>query len=555
MVIFQGTHPVRSYTHLPRWIRSGRMALLVILFIGCALRVAWMLAETPVISMEGTEHVRMAESLLRGDGLRGNFDGPELMYTPLLSVLIAGAMLVIPDGETAAHVVVLLFGTALIAAIFAVASHLYGTRTAYLCAGLATFHPLFIKLSGLVFTESVYLTLLVAAIYFGLRSMELVRCRDFIMTGACFGLAYLARPEAFVYPVVLSVVFCAAALVRKKVSRGVIASAMMLAAFCVVAAPNVWYLYQHTGSPRLEGKWNINFTMAENLRTGANDAEARYGIAENLAIKGPLLDPAEFANFTPYPHTLFDKVRSLLFMANYNKWYVYDNLFSPSTGSPILLVLVVLGLFCSPWNTWRLARESILLVIAGSIVALALTGPGTYFRFLFPVMPLAILWSGKGLEELRSWASRLSAIPLRWVPTGLQVGAALSLFAFAEFGSLSESTFVAPRAGYSLAERDAGIWLSNYRAGAKRIAARFTMVTFYARGTLVQLPYADSDLTLRYLKARKPDFVVLESATAKSFPTLLEWLMHGIPDGRARPIYDEMNASGDRIVIYEWADS
>ena len=556
MVIFQDTEPGRVPIGVPRWLHSGRIMFVIILLAGCALRAVWMLHDAPVISMEGTEHVRMAESLLRGEGLRGNFDGPALMYTPLLSILIAGVMLFIPDGESAAHVVALVFGMGLIVAVFAVASYLYGKNTALVCAALTAFHPLFVRLSGLVFTETVYLPLLMTAIYFGFRSMEFKRRSDFALTGLCLGLAYLARPEAFAYPLLFTLAFAAASLaLRQKLSKGLIASVVMLAAFCITAAPNIWFLYQHTGSVRLEGKWNINYTIAENLRAGESEAAARYGIDDKLTVKGPLLAPAEFANFTPYNRALPDKISALLFMANYNKWSVYDNLLSPATGSPVLIVLVVLGLLRSSWSAWRLARESILLAFAGSIVALALTGPGTYFRFIFPVLPLALLWAGRGLEELRSWALQLPTFSPKWVAAALTVAAGLSLFASAEVGSRSEANFTAPTASYSLAERDAGIWLSTYRPGAKRIAARFSMVSFYARGTLVQLPYANSELTLRYLKDRGVEFIVLETYTAGPFPTLVAWLAHGIPDSHARPIYDQTNTSGDRVVIYEWANS
>ena len=48
------------------------------------------------------------------------------------------------------------------------------------------------------------------------------------------------------------------------------------------------------------------------------------------------------------------------------------------------------------------------------------------------------------------------------------------------------------------------------------------------------------------------DFVVLESQYAKAIPTIGQWVAHGIPDKRAHLIYDDGNASGNRVLIYSW---
>jgi hypothetical protein len=79
-----------------------------------------------------------------------------------------------------------------------------------------------------------------------------------------------------------------------------------------------------------------------------------------------------------------------------------------------------------------------------------------------------------------------------------------------------------------------------------------TVVPYYADATLVQFPFADPDLTLRYLDMKHVDFVVLESQYATTIPTIGEWVAHGIPDDHARLIYDNANASGNRVLIYSW---
>ena len=141
----------------------------------------------------------MAENLAHGRGLVGNFPGPETMYAPLLSVLTAGLSVLTRNSELAAHLICLVFGVALIIPVFFIALRMYDIRVAYLSAALVAFHPLLIALSGSIFNENVYITLLLASVYFGMRSLESRRNRDYVLLGLCLSLAYLSRPEAFAY--------------------------------------------------------------------------------------------------------------------------------------------------------------------------------------------------------------------------------------------------------------------------------------------------------------------------------------------------------------------
>jgi len=542
--------------------RRAILFLLIILLAGFVLRLTWWLTETPVISLEGAEYVRMAENLFAGHGLVGNFEGPETMYTPLLPVLTAAAMVLVHDGRLAGQLVALAFGIALIPVAYFLARLLYGTRVALIAAALVAAHPVLVKLSGSIYTESVYVTFFLAAIFFGLRALELRRLVDAALTGGLFGLAYLTRPEAFAYPLFFAFVFCACGFVRKSWRRGAAAAFLTLAIFALLAAPYVAYLDVETGSPRLEGKWNINYTMAQNFRAGMSDFEGRYGVKPDLTLEGPLLAPYRFAAFTPYPHGTMDKLKTLLFMAKRQKDGVYDNLVSPSLGSPLLLVLVVIALFRGAWSNRRLAQESILLVMALSILVLMLTGPGLMFRFLFPLVPLFLIWAAKGLDEFRDWVrgaetagpSRRAFMPRpAAVAAALQLGVAATMIGFSAWSSRTEFEFAIEQSSAAMAERDAGLWLAQRHPETKRIATRFVMLPYYARGTLINLPYADETTTLRYIAQKQIDYVVVENVFARSFPVIQQWLARGIPDPHAHRIYDHADAAGDRVAIYAWA--
>jgi 4-amino-4-deoxy-L-arabinose transferase-like glycosyltransferase len=497
--------------------------------------------------------------LVNGKGPLNLSGEPETMYGLLFPFLIAGTATVVPSAETAAHVVALAFGTALIAIVFQIAHVMYGRRSGYICALLVAGHPLLVKMSGSVLNENVYMTLLMAAIYFGLRALELKAVKYSVLCGLCFGLAYLARPEAAAYPFLLALALCIAGFAHKRWKQAVLAAAIVVGGFGVVASPYVAYLYKETGSLRFEGKWNINYSNARRIMLGMNIEQAAFGLDSDLT-EGPLLEPIKSANYTPYPHSLSDKIDTLVANAKRNVWTVYDQFTDDVIGSPALLVLVVIGLFRRPWSNRRLTQESVLLAVAMSVVFLLLTATETAVRYFLPLLPVLLIWAGNGLEELGEWARTSEALagnlsPQTIVVTmGVQIFAVIAIFGLSALGTRSVWEIRIQSDPSSVAARDAGRWLRDYRNGPKRVAGWISIVPYYANATMVALPYADSELMLGYLESKDPDFVVLESQRAKRPPAIDDWMARGIPSDRAHVIYDATNPRGDRIVICSWAE-
>jgi hypothetical protein len=81
------------------------------------------------------------------------------------------------------------------------------------------------------------------------------------------------------------------------------------------------------------------------------------------------------------------------------------------------------------------------------------------------------------------------------------------------------------------------------------------LIPYYSGGVLMALPYADSELAVRYIQRQKPDFVVLAThGTRDLMPYFEDWLTKGLPDRRAKLIYKVGNTPDERVVIYEWHD-
>jgi 4-amino-4-deoxy-L-arabinose transferase-like glycosyltransferase len=535
------------------------LILSLIVLIGLVPRVWWMTHEAAVVASDGAEYARMAEHLFHDNALIGNFDGPEIIYAPLYPVLIAGTMVLIPNSETAAHAVSLVAGIATVILIFLIADYMYGRRTGYVCAFLASVHPLLVALSGTVYNEALYVAGFMAVVYCGLRALELRRRRDCLALGICLGLAYLTRVEAFVYVLFFLVALLVAGVLRKRVRSAVVGSVIVVAAFGILASPYVAFFYNHTGSVRLEAKFDMNYTQARNRLAGMNGIEAEYSIASDGTAKGPMLAPSEFADGTPYPHRLVDKLWTLAAMAKYNASSIYNYFTYTAIGSPVLLGLVALGLFGQPWSTRRTVCEIVVVAMAASIVLIVAASPAGEFRYFLPIVPLLLLWAGKGLGVLRQWILHWEflrgkrAFQQTLFASALPLGALVTMLAAAVYGiGITKTAFYWEHSTAAIAERDAALWLQRYDPGPKLIAVRAAVFPYYAKGTLINLPFGDSQATIRYLDRRKVDFVVLESLFLQPLPMLAKWLADGIPDPRAQVIYDKTNTSGERVVIYRW---
>ena len=278
---------------------------------------------------------------------------------------------------------------------------------------------------------------------------------------------------------------------------------------------------------------------------------------DDLTIKGPILAPFEFTDFTPYPNSLADRLETLASLAKQNGRTVYHYFLARQIGSPILLGLVLLGLFRQPWSNRRLGHEVLLLIIAGSIAIIVLTSAAGEFRYFFPIVPLLLLWSGKGIDELAHWLMSWELLRNgrlfrpRLIAGTLQL-CVIALMMMVSSRSIQQDWFFAVGSSSALAARDAGLWLARYAPGPKRIAVRAAVIPYYAKGTLIGLPYGDPVATRRYVAKKNVDFVVLESEHSQELPTVGEWIAHGVPDPHARLVYDRTNAAGDRVVIYQW---
>ena len=547
--------PPRAFKWKAHAVESSPLSttiLLGMILVGAvALRAYWGIHHGAVLEGNGCEYARIAENLLKRGAYVGLSGEPEVMFPPLFSLLLALGSLFAGSVDGATRLVPFLTGVLLVPAAFALARLVYGPRVALGMAALTALHPLLIDLSSAALSEGLYLLLMVMGLYWGLRSLDSGKPVHTVWCGAMVGFAYLTRPEALFYPVVVLVAALATDVRGPRfLRRFALRAVCLLAPIVVIAAPYVAYLSLHTGSLRLEGKGMMNYTIAERRNLGMNGHEAALGIGPDL----------EFVATTPRSISARGIADNWVVSARRNKVELLQQLLvSPVFGSVLALGLITLGLFRRAWTPGRARCEGVLLAVAlGHLVVLL----GLHWitrRYLLPLLPLFLLWVSQGIDEAARWgvgtarrrASRWR-LPAWWLDTGIRCVLILALLLLAvsgvRWGSFQEET---PE---TLLQKDIGSWLREYRPGPKRVMALAPEIAYYSGGTFLQMPYAEASRVLQHVHLKHPDFIVLFAPDRSFAPYLKDWVEEGIPDRAATLIYQAGPTSPADVAIYEWHD-
>jgi 4-amino-4-deoxy-L-arabinose transferase-like glycosyltransferase len=540
-------------------------ALALILLVAGGLRFYWLRTQMFVIEVDGAEYARIAENLLLGNRYVGTMGGPELIFPPLYPILIATLTLVTGNSELAGRWVSLLAGTSLVLVLFAMALRLYGRTAALITALLVACHPFLIESSAVVLTESLYILLLFLGVYWGLRSLDFKGFKDCLLAGLFFGLAYLTRPEAVAYPFILaSIMLVAGFLNGKGMKRVALACLLLFTSVGIAGAPYVGFLTYHTGQILLDGKHNLNYTIGQRLNSGLHYRDANWGVSRELVEEGPLVNPSAFITQSPYSKSPGDIVSYIAMSVRRNVRPLYYVMTSRAFGFPILFLLGLIGLFRARWSHERIFREGLLIVLVSFLAVLSLSAHIFAGRFTFAMLPFLLLWAANGSVEIAQWAKDRSSFVASNSP---KIGEtfvihfpwllAVFLLLLSSQGRLGAGIpRFDEREPEAPAKKEAGLWLRKYMQGSNmKIVDILPTLTYYAGGLWVPLPSGESTTVLRYIHKKDPAFIVLSDHLRRSRPSLADWLRKGIPDQRAKLIYQTGTTRGSGLMIYRWSDS
>ena len=228
-----------------------RAAMAMVLTAGFGLRLWWSgaLQAAPHLS-DPDGYLDLAAALIDEQGdwrwsvtavTFDEFTKAPLYQVALSVLLLANGILPVANSGLALHAVL---GTVTIAALYVAGRQLESPRAGLIAATLYAFWVPNVLISNTFWQEHLYVPLIMIGFAAGARATETDRRRDWLLTGAVFGLAALTRSTIayFVPPAVL----VAAAWPGNRPRRLVMAVAL-LSGFAVVAGPYIAYISSVTG--------------------------------------------------------------------------------------------------------------------------------------------------------------------------------------------------------------------------------------------------------------------------------------------------------------------
>ncbi len=529
-----------------------RAALWAIALVGAAVRIAAMFFWTGAIDPEGAEYARIAENLLSEHRYRGIVTpGVELMFPPLYPLLIAAASYVVGNAELAARLVCVLSGSLLPVAMFAVASRIYDRRTSLWVAGTGALHPLLISASAWTYSEAPYMTVVMFGLYLTMGGLRGGRPIEYAGAGLVFGAAYLIRPEGLILPCIAAVFI--AAVQWRTPSAALRRVALLIGVFAVVAAPYVAFVSYYSGRLRFEGKTPINFEMSRRLLGGEDYLDIIYGVGPNLEPTGVFMRPNQ--DVIAAAKVSVTEVRRIASRAGRNVALLISTLLKPQFGSPLLLLLAVLGLFGRPWPPGRRAEQVLLVAVLGATAASLLTTLlADNSRYCWFYVPVLLIWAMNGARHLAEWATetvrpsvgRAGRTSWAWAVRG----ALVAVMVVASVVTVEDPLF----GRQSRPTKDAGLWLRDREGRRVTVMDTQTNLAFHAGAEFVYVPNARAETILAYADAKKVDFIVVRPRHpwVVGRRVLEEWGINGLDHPRARLVYEWRGSPTQEIFIYEW---
>ncbi len=220
------------------------IVLLLIVAAGLGLRLesAWQgsSAEMP----DSVAYERIARGLWQ----EGRFEqvAPELPatvqaadnYSPGLPLLVAGIFELRGDDDTRlARLFLALIAAASIPMTWLLGRRLGGEAAGLCGASIIAFYPTLIGDAGMLLTESLAGTLILAAVLLILWARETDRLRSWLLPGALLGLTAMVRPEYAAISVALGVTLAGFELFRTGRARAMLPAAVLVGAAAMVILP------------------------------------------------------------------------------------------------------------------------------------------------------------------------------------------------------------------------------------------------------------------------------------------------------------------------------
>jgi 4-amino-4-deoxy-L-arabinose transferase-like glycosyltransferase len=494
--------------------------VLILALLATAATSLFLLSNYYCISVDGVRYIAAARHLYAGN-FKAALSGIDPPGYPFVIAVFFGLF---GDWERAGQLASMAAAILLLVPLYALLADMYDRRTAALACCLAAVHPYMAQYSVHVRSESLFFFLTILVLTICYRAIQQRHTGKFFFGGAITGFAYLVRPEAIAFLVLVPAVLLLFRWLKKDWDVGAIikVTSALVAGFAIFAAPYVLYLSKATGN------W------------GAVSRKAGITLYVSLE-EADLLDDEVLKDFpTRASMSLPELVRRHPII--YAKKILHDIV--PSVAiyfealyysyAPFLLIGLIVAFRQKPWE-----RRDFFLLAYGILFAAMFLAVFVNRRYSVQLVPASLGWTALGIvwcrDRINHAASSRAAL------------LAVAVLTLAFLGGTLPKT-LKPVAREKAYLKDAGLYLRDrHGSGTLDLLVYDQRIAFYANARGIELVRMSEAELISRLRERKARFLVAEPQWLQThYPGVLE-----APEAYGLRFEKEFIGSRrDRLIIY-----
>lgn len=501
-------------------MKSERRQLLAVVLGSALFRLA-LLTLPRLIRWDEPIYLWLGRSFWTGLGFTSPAGHPELHHAPLYPLLSGALFALTGRAELASDVWYVLLGPLLALPVYFLARRLSvegpGQGGALFAAGLVGVFP---GLTSAVLywgtmSEPLFLLLIYTAVAAAAWALDRDRAAAYALPGLALGLAYLARPEGFVWIASLAAFWLLAWALRGTLrrSRNLLHLGVFVGAFALAAAPYVLFLHRHSGKWMLTGKVSITWEIGEAVEKGDDVLYDRV-----TSTLDPATGDTRWASSGQGGRGLLTRLREepavVLGRLGRNGLHIARSSLTSPIFSLALLLPVLWAVSALPWTRQRI--EGYALLAAAALPVAAFLTFHVQQRFFAPAFPALLIAAATAGWELARRKGLLFRILLAFLLLGY-------------LGWGHRQVIERGLAGSEFAHEASGRWLGRNTASNARILSRDLAISVYAGRGYVTSPRAPWPELLAYARQHGATHLVVDDHEIRTLRPYLGFLVDAPP--------------------------
>jgi 4-amino-4-deoxy-L-arabinose transferase-like glycosyltransferase len=547
------------------WTSSSSQEWVVLpscIFFTLLIRLIF-IPQNTVINGDGIYYATLGKKLLSGD-LTG---GISAYWSPLYSFLVGFSSLFFNDLEFAGRIVSIIAGTLLIFPSYLLIKNLFGQVPAYYAIILLTVHPLLVKSSVWVMTESLYTLVFTTGVLFAWYSLRSGKYHTFFFTGLVFGAAYLTKPEAIGFIGLLFILMiCAKYFRRTAVFRHyLVGYLILLSGFASIFLPYIIYLHEKTGDWTISQKIMVNFPAADYdgdfLKLIGDKQMTMQDRIWGDDYGTEIRQNAELVKVPSHSNTvsssIWSKVSSTVSVLGLKAFGLFEKQikdYIPELIPYVFILVAIVGVFYKPWTKTRAAKELFLFsFFICTLIGYALST--VELRYLFPLIPILIGWVANGIVGVSEWATESLERILGTKTKINQLIFQLSTLIFLSILLLTSfAIHFKPNNVKNIPseEKDAGLWIKSHSKSTSELVVMSSHATaaFYAEAKHLFVPDEEFPTVLEYARKRKANYLIFSQRRAENTLNAFPADNQDLPED-IKIVYQNNETPDYRLIVYQ----